>query len=546
MANAMNSASDLDAMTLEEKVGQLVVARFPDWPLMEKYAARGIITGLTPQLSERPIEEAAELLNHMQQVSKYPLIFGWSGICYHGGTDLRLNHAMRISATRSKELAYLAGKIEATEARAVGFHLGAAPNLDVNTNPDNPIINLRSFSDNADLVIELGVEIARGVLDGRALTIAMHFPGHGSTATDSHIGIALAERSLEELEEVDMKTFRAGIAQNVLKTVCTNHCHYPAFEPDRKIPATISRKIITELLREKLGYDGVIFSDSLTMRAIKEPYGIEEGAILAVRAGHDLILQDSESDPQITLDALVKAVRDGRIPLEQIEASLRRVVKLKEWLGLFEDRFVDAEKVSQIVGTDEHKAVAKRIARESVTVLENKGMPPASGSNGTCLVVSNSSVATIEEDLGIPHTPANEFLNQCVLRRMPNARTAAVGVEPNPVEIKTALDLAKDSEIVIFGLFTRVRAYAEHGIRLQPEYVDLIKTIASMRCRTVYLSLGNPWNIVELPRPDMSLCMFSDAEDSIEAAMEVLFGEIKAKGKLPVTLSKEYPFGYGL
>jgi beta-N-acetylhexosaminidase len=539
------SLLDPAALPLEEKVGQLVVARLPDWPLMKKYARQGIITGLTPSLRNRPLEDVAELLNQFQEISKYPLLIGWGGL-YSGGTEVRLNQLMRLGATRSKELCYQAARIEAEESRALGIHIAATPVLDVNTNPENPIINLRSLGDNVELVIELGSELARGTIDGRAASLLMHFPGHGATSSDSHIVMPTVDRTLQELERVDIRPFAEVIRRGLARLVCTNHCYYPAFEPDHEVPATVSRKIVNGLLRERLGFDGVIISDSLTMHAMKDNYGIEEGAIQAVIAGHDIILQDYQSDPRITIDALVRAVRKGRIPLAQIEASVRRVWKLKRWLGLQDNRLVDVSKIPERVATEEHKAVARRIARESVTVLENRGLPVPSGENTRLLVVSNGSSTTIDKDLDWKHSPGNHHFNQQVLKRNANARTITLSMEFKPEEIDRTRTALKGADVVVFGLFSRVRSSREDAIRLDERYRKLIRQAATENRTLVLCNFGNPWVLRDLPKPAVSLCTFSDAADSLEAAVEVLFGEVKSRGKLPVRLSADYPFGFGL
>jgi len=539
------SLPDPATLSLEEKVGQLVIARFPDWPLMEKYAREGIISGLTPSLRNRSLADAAEFLNHFQEISKYPLLIGWAGH-FGKGTALCLNQLMRLAATRSKELSYQAARIEAEEARALGVHLGATPNLDVNTNPDNPIINLRSLGDNVELVTELGAELARGTIDGRAASLLMHFPGHGATSGDSHVAIPTVNRSRQELEDVDVRPFAEVIRRGLARAVCTNHCYYPALEPDRKAPATFSRKIVTGLLREKLGFDGIIMSDSLTMRAVKDDYGIEEAAIATVAAGHDVILQDYQSDPKITIDALTGAVREGRIPLAQVEASVRRVWKLKQWLGLQESRLVDVAKIPERIATPAHQAVARRIAEESVTVLENGGLPVRVSGDRSVLVISNGSSATVEEDLNWKHSPANHHLNQQVRQRIPGAQTLTLSVHFKPGELERARTAIGQADLVVFGLFTRVRSYREEAIRLDPRYRDLIRQAAGENRTVALCNFGNPWGLCDLPKAAVSLCTFSDAVDSIEAAARVLFGELKSQGKLPVRLSADHPVGFGL
>jgi beta-N-acetylhexosaminidase len=545
VAGPQASAPRPDSLSIEEKVGQMVIARLEDWPLMEKYARQGIISGMTPSLRDKSPSEAARFLNHFQEISKYPLLFGWGGH-FPGATEVRTEQLMRLGATRSKELCYRAAKIEAEESRAVGIHLGNTPYLDVNTNPDNPIINLRSLSDRPELVTELGIELCRGTLEGRAASLVAHFPGHGATSTDSHIDIAVVNRTLTEIEEIDLKPFAEVIRLGLASLVMTNHCYYPALEPERKIPATISRKIITGILRRRLGYNGVIISDSLTMRAVKDHYGIEEAAIETVAAGHDLILQDYNSDPRITIDALIRAVRQGRIPVEQIDESVRRVWKLKAWLGLFGYRAVDVSRVDQNIGTDENGALARRIAKESVTVLESTGLPLAAGQARRILVISNGSRATIDEDLERKHSPANHFFRRCMIRRVPEARPITLSTQFSAEELEHAAEAARNRDTIVFGLFTRVQAYGEDSIRIDERYSELIREIASLGKRVVLCNFGNPWVLRELVKPAVCLCTFSDAEDSIEAAVQVLFGELTPKGRLPIEISSDYPFGFGL
>ena len=545
-AKAAPPRPDFGAMSLEELVGQLVIARLQDWPLMKKYAQQGIISGMTPSLTKLSPREVAEFTNRFQKLSKHPLLFGFGGVSYSGGTDLRLSQAMRLAATRSRELCYKAAKIEAVETRALGYHIAGVPNLDVNTNPDNPIINLRSLGDNVGLVIELGGELCRGTIDGGAAPILMHFPGHGATSGDSHVAMPEVRRSRDELDAVDLKPFAEIIRRGLARLVCTNHCCYPALESERRVPATLSRKIVTGLLREKLGFDGVIMSDSLTMRAIKNEYGIEEAAIETVSAGHDMILQDYQSDPLITIEALARAVRKGRIPREQVEASVTRVWRLKHELGLFAQRFVDVEEIPRRFATKASAALAQRIAHESVTLLENRGLPLKADFKPAIVVISNGSVATIEQDMASKYSPSNHRLNEQVRQRAANAQAVILSTALKPQELEQAFTATKSADWVVFGLFTRVRSYVEDAIRVPKLYRDLIERVAAAGRKVALLNFGNPYVMAELPKPHVSLCTFSDADASIDAAVQVLFGELKPRGILPVRISAAYPFGFGL
>ncbi len=536
---------DFKVLTLEQQVGQLVIARLQDWSLMERYAKQGLISGMTPSLTKRSLAEVAEFTNRFQRLSPIPLLFGWGGHSYAGGAEVRLNQVMRLAATRSADLCRQAARLEARQSRAVGFQLASTPNLDVNLNPENTIINLRSLGDNVDLVIELGSALARGTLEGGTAPIFMHFPGHGASSGDSHMEMPEVARSLAEMEAVELQPFAELIRRGLARVICTNHCYYPAWEPSRKIPATLSRAIITGVLREKLGYTGVIMSDSLTMRPIKDQYGIEEAAIETVAAGHDLILQDYNSDPKITIDALARAVRQGRIPLAQVEQSVRRVWKLKEELGLFQNRLVDVAKVPEVFDADAHAELVQRIARESVTVLENRGGTLRAGEPREVLVISNGSSATVEQDMAVKHSPTNRCLNQRIEQRVPGVKTLVLSTSMERAEIDAAWAAVQRAEVVVFGLFTRVRSYVKEAIRLAEPYRQLIERAAGAGRNTALLNFGNPYVMGELPKAGFALCTFSDAEESIEAAVQVLCGEVKAQGKLPVRISDAYPFGYG-
>ena len=537
---------EFDSLTPEQRVGQLVIARQPDWLRMEDYARRGWIAGMTPSLTRLEPAEVAEFTNRFQRLSLFPLLFGWAGVSYRGGTELRLNQAMRLGATRDAALCREAGRIEAMEARALGFQLGGAPVLDVNLNPDNTIINLRSIGDDPALVTRLGAEIARGTIEGGAASILMHFPGHGATRGDSHIEMPEANRTLAQLETVELAPFTELIRRGLARVICTNHCHYPAFEPERKIPATFSRRIVTGLLREQLRYDGVIMSDSLTMRPIKDEFGIEEGAIRAVEAGHDLILQDAGSDPKITIDALTRAVRQGRIAPAQIAASARRVWRLKRDLGLFERRLVDPENVTRVFASAASADVARRIARRAVTLLENRGGPLRAGAAGTLAVISNGSETTIDRDTTMRHSPGNEQFNRRIRERVPDTRALVLSTDMRREELDAAADAARGADSIVFGIFTRVRSYVEDAIRVPPPYRALIERIAAGGRPVALLNFGNPYVMSELPRAAFALCTFSDAPHSIDAAVETLFGELHPAGALPVRISESYPFGHGL
>jgi len=562
----------LTDMTLEEKLGQIIMVRYPDRDILADMLARGWAGSFYFGMKGLSAEEVVGELNRLQTLSKLPALVAFGFACCDCGTGLLQGNLMRLGATRSQDLAYRLGLIETTEQRGYGFHFPGTPVLDVNTEPRNPIINTRAISDDVELVCELGLEVLRGVMDGRGLTCAMHFPGHGATTHDSHIVMPVDDRPFETIWELDLLPYRQGIEQGLINGICTNHNYYPGLLPplchpeegrrpdegprpfvplrgtqgdNSPRPATVCPEIVTDLLRGRLGYDGIIASDSLTMRPMKDRYGIEEAAILTVLAGHDLILQDYQSDPMITHRALVEAVKSGRIPEAQADASCARVLRLKQWLGLFENRLTDPARIPELVATPENKAFAMELARRAVTCLERAALPLSPADPARVLVIANGSGEAVNVDMDIRHAPAHERLHAAIRRRLPQAQTLTLSERLDPEELAAALQAAREAETVVFGLFTRVLCYHEDSISLAPAYRQVIEQVAGLGKPIVLLNFGNPYIMAALPRAQGALLTYDeDCPESIEACVEALFGEIEATGRLPVRVSERYGFGY--
>lgn len=542
-------------MTLEEKVGQIIWCTRPkDWSEFEQMAKAGRVGGAYGYIfnGRKDKKDAVNFINRLQKISRYPLLIG--GEFFQGSDGVVLDGTgfptlMALGATRSAELAYIRGKIIAEEARALGFHSVASPLLDVNVNPDNPIINTRAIGDRVELVTELGLEICRGVIENRGLSMGHHFPGHGATFCDSHLKVPVVEKDAKELKLVDIKPYQAGIEKGLLSCILTAHVYYPAFEPEEGLPATLSRNIITGLLRDEMHYDGLIVTDGLEMKAIKDNYGIEETMVRSVLAGNDLLLCGIENDGDLALifESILKAVRSGKIPLSLIDNSVRRIAGAKEWLGLYEDRCVRPETAGNSVGTEYHREIAKRTARESVTVLKGRGLPLTPPPGKKLLIIRPDEV-NIANGGYIPlATPTDRaILDKEIKRRHSPAQSCIVNKHPSENQIKKALSLAEKSDIVVFGIFTEVRPTVEDGIDINRPYLRLIEKVCGIHCKTILIVMGNPYIINKLPEGDICMCTYSDCPYSIEAAVEALFGEIKAKGRLPVTVSGKYPYGYGL
>jgi len=540
------AAPDVPAMSLAEKVGQMMMVRYPDRGILEAMLKAGTAGAFYFGMKGRSAVEVAETLNRLQAMAKIPALVAFGSATTSCGAGLLRGSQMRIGAGRSTELAYQIAYREACEQRAYGYHIIDSPCLDVNTNPANPIINTRAFGDEPELVAKLGLAMLQGIIDGHAVTCGMHFPGHGATADDSHIRVPVDNREAEVLWRVDLLPFRRAIERKLLSAVCTNHVHYPALAPGRVEPSTVSRAVITGLLREKLGYRGLIMSDSLTMKPMKDEFGIGEAAVRTVMAGHDIILQDYQSDPAITLQALVEAVEAGRIPMEQINASVVRILTVKGWLGLFDNPLVDVDRLAERVATADNRAFAMLVARQAVTALETAAAPLRIPPGARCVVITHGGAAGSGHDAQSataagPGVPG--FLH-ALRQRLPAVRHVEIG--PGS-ELDAAWAAAGQAHTVIVGLFPRVVCYHEDSVRLAAPCVELIRKCAAAGKQMVLLNFGNPYVLQGLPKAHATLCAYDhDCPESVVATVAALFGEAHAPGRLPVTIPDTYPFGAGV
>ena len=378
-------------LSLEEKVGQLfmiwVRVQFlnldnPEYmhlrDAMSKYHLGGFAMTVPydpPFLYRTQPYEAAELLNHLQQESKLPLLIAAD---FERGVTMRLYgatefpHAMAFGAAGKLDYAEAFGRITAQEARAIGVHWNFFPELDVNSNPANPIINTRSFGEDPQQVGDLGAAYIRGARANGMLTTAKHFPGHGDTATDSHLGVAQVTGDHARLNSVELPPFREAIAAGV-DAVMVAHVTVPALEPDPNRVASTSPAIVTDLLKKQLGFQGIVVTDALDMAGLTRLYATNIGraAVDAFKAGNDLLIIPADLDA--SYNAMLEAVRSGEIPQDQLDASVLKILQAKASLGLDKARLVDVDKLSTLVGKPENLAMGQQIADDAVTLVRDNG-----------------------------------------------------------------------------------------------------------------------------------------------------------------------------
>lgn len=535
----------LAGMTLEEKVSQLFSARAyshyasdddPDYQKLVDLVKRFGIGGITFFQGE-PLEQAA-IANDLQALSDVPLLIAQD---MEWGAGMRIEHSttfprtMALGATRDEELAYLAGYVTAREARALGTHQVLGPVADINNNPNNPIINVRSFGEKPDLVARMATAFARGVQEGGALATAKHFPGHGDTATDSHAALPVLEFGMDRLETVELVPFKTLIEEGIM-SVMTGHLAFPQVEADPSVPASLSERVTTELLRNDLGFHGLIVTDALDMAGVTANFSTGQTALRAFDAGADMLLLSE--DPYAAREAIMSAVQDGRITEERIDESVMRILRAKAWAGLDREPLVDLMELRSTVAAEGHLAVSHSIARQSLTLLrnENELLPLSEDSNILVVTMSDGSDPSV-----------GRYFTSQIRRNAPRARitTRLLDDRSHPDEYEQVLREASDYDVVLVPAFVYVRSWTGR-INLSEQNLEFLSRLVGEDAPVALLSFGNPYIVIGLEQPDAYLTAYSASEASQMAAAEALFGKSAITGKLPITIPDLYSYGEGL
>jgi beta-glucosidase-like glycosyl hydrolase/CubicO group peptidase (beta-lactamase class C family) len=532
----------LETLSVKEKVGQLVMPwllgnyaafesaeydRLAEW--IDSLHVGGIIISTGPPL------EVATKLNALQRRARLPLLIGadleWgSGMRVVGGTAFPM--PMAIGATGREEDAYELGRVTALEAKAVGIHLTFSPVADVNNNPANPIINTRSFGEDPAAVARLVAAYVRGVQDHGLYAAAKHFPGHGDTDTDSHIQVPVVRACWDRLDSLELVPFRAAVAVGVT-AVMTAHVALPCVVGDAT-PATLSPEIVTGVLRDSLGFHGLAVTEAMGMGAIVQQYGAGESAVRAFLAGGDLILMPASI--RTAIDSLVSAVESGRITMERLDLSVRRVLSLKRHAGLFRSPTVALDSVPAVVGRQEFQELADDVAARALTLVQEGNLAAFRTSNGRTAVI-----AYAEE--------SNLRVGNRVIRELRNLGDTVNPFRLYPASGPASYDSARaviaDNPRVVFA--TSVRSIANRGHVLMPEMLaQLIQQSDSLK-PTVVASLGSPYLLQQIPAfTGTFLIAWSDVAATERAVAQALRGGAAIAGRLPITISEAYPRGHGV
>jgi beta-N-acetylhexosaminidase len=567
----------LRKLTLEEKVGQVFMVwcrasflnvdnpEYLQWREdMQKYHVGSFAMTVHvdgPYLLRSEPYEAAELLNRLQSESKLPLLFAAD---FERGVSMRLlgttvfPHAMAFGGDGKIEDAETFGSITALESRAIGIHWNFFPDADVNSNPANPIINTRSFGEDPKQVGDLVTAYIKGAHEGGMLTTVKHFPGHGDTATDSHLGVASVNGDRAHLDSIELPPFRQAIAAGV-DSVMVAHVTVPALDSDPNHVATLSTAIVSDLLEKQLGFKGIIITDALDMAGLTHLFAnnIGRAAVETFKAGNDLLL--IPADLPASYNAMLQAVQSGEISRERLDHSVLKILKTKASLGLQDARTVDVKALADLVGKPGNLAFGQQVADAAITLVRD---------NGKVLPLKSSLKYQGTAKPGLPYTTQEETRNQTVAvlfsedvrtesgrvfgrefrARIPDAHV--LYVDPRIAagmsdEVLKAVEEAKTVVAAVYVVPTAGRV--GNAVAMEDASGSLLKHLLDRAAgKTVVVAMGNPYLAADFPRTENYMCTFSNASVSELSAVKALFGEIAIRGHLPVSIPNVAQRGAGL
>jgi len=509
--------------------------------------------------------EAAVLLNRLQHDSKLPLLIAAD---FERGITMRVNggtvfpSAMAFGAAGKLDYAETFGRITAQESRAIGVDWNFFPVADVNSNPANPIINTRSFGEDPQQVGNMVTSYIRGAHESGMLTTAKHFPGHGDTATDSHLGVAQVTGDMQRLQATELAPFRKAIDAGV-DSVMVAHVTVPALDPDPNHVATTSPAIVTGLLKKQLGFKGIVITDALDMAGLTNLYrnDIGRAAVDAFKAGDDVLLIPADLDASVA--AMLKAVRNGEISEARLNESVLKILQAKASLGLQKARLVDLDKIPDVIGKPENLAFGQQIADNAVTLVRDNGMVLPLKKTGT--VQPSLPYQKVEEAGGRivlvifsedVRTMSGRALEREMRKRVPDATVIYVDSRIANAMSDVVLKAANEAQSVVAAVFMVPTAgkmaktgngAIKNSIAMENSSGFLLENILGRAAqKTIVIAAGNPYLAQDFPAIQNYLCTFSDETVSEISAVKALFGEIEIRGHLPVSIPNIAVRGTGI
>jgi len=524
----------LQHMSLSDKVGQMIIAQIEPHSISPKNKEYILLTRLVQEgkvggimFLKGDVVTAGTLVNHFQSLAQYPLLISSD---MERGVAMRLSGAtefppnMALAATQDRDLAEEMAEAIAEEATLIGMHHNYAPTVDLNSNPLNPIINTRSFGDGIPLTITMSSAIIKGLQSNGIIATVKHFPGHGDVTVDSHFTLPVLQADRHQLNSYELIPFKAAIEEGVI-SVMVGHLAVPKVTGTME-PASISKSIVTDLLRKELGFQGLIITDALNMKALYTGQNVAEISVKAVQAGNDLLL--FSPDPELAHSSVVKAVEDGIIPMEQIDASVRRILQAKAWLGIDRRKVVDIEQIKENASPKSHRNLSRRIDSRAITLVSDQTHAlPLQHSEGILNIILQDRV---NNETGKAYIRA--------LNRFYAANHVRINTKTDSLGYANATEMAIKAKAVIVASFSQ--ALSSSGkLRLtdaQQQFIHSLVQIVPKETPIILLSFGTPYIINYFPEFTSYLATYSLGDNSEELAVEVLRGALKPRGILPISL----------
>ncbi len=558
------AAKYVSKMSADEKVGQLVHvginARFANqdsafFKDLKRHVTENKIGGII--FFGAPIYETTHLINRMQELAKTPLLMSLdaeTGIGMRFEDATNFPWAMAVTATGEPEFARRMGVVTGREARAIGIHHVYAPVLDVNNNAENPVINVRSFGEDPNDVARFGIAFAEGVQSQKVIATAKHFPGHGDTAVDSHRGLPIIELPRERLNTLELMPFKkavdAGIGSIMIAHIALPKIDGEEIKPLKEykggdaeagaeivnqtatIPATLSAKVQTDILRKEMGFKGLIVSDAMSMSGLTIYFTQEEAGVRAFLAGTDIL--EKPADVDAMLRGLKAAVASGRIPMSRLDESVTRQIAWKHELGLFKNKLTPLDQIDRIVSSPDVTQLTDEIATKAITLVRNdNGIPLDRSAKIAVLGISNGFDGPLT---------MNSFVGGL---RSGGLKFASAYLQENSLkeQVDAARKAVNESDVVVVGLYGRVRSGAKNSVGIPENGAAILLEALTAGKKVIGISFGNPYILSSFPEMKTYVVAYGDMPSLQRAAARSILGTQDITGKLPITLPGLHPRG---
>ncbi len=537
--------SELQSLSIRDKCAQMVMSwskgfnsdtMSGEFKRISRLVKKSKIGGII--FFQGKISTEQEIINKLQKESDIPLLISSD---FERGLGSRIEDAvefpynMAVGATGNIFYAYEMGKAIASDSKALGVRQNLAPVADVNNNPLNPIINIRSFSEDKEIVSSYTISFIAGSKNERVITTAKHFPGHGNTQVDSHLDLPVINGARSGLLQNELVPFVQAVKAGV-QSIMIGHLYIPALQGENKVPASLSKAIVTDLLQNEIQFDGLIVTDALNMNAVTKYFSVADAAIMAVRAGNDILLMPPEDN--ITIDALVSAVRDNLISVERINHSVRKILAAKRWLELKKTENQNNLNGNMDLIRNSNYRLARDIAEHSITLVKNENNLIPLDTSSTVRV----GCITITDGL---KTDKKEIFEKLVSGSYKRTKTYIIDRKSTGRDYSRALRIARSSDFILLPVFMRLRS--ENDSLIIAYHEKFIKQILRNRKPVIIISLDDPYLLSVLPSAGVYLCSYGGAEVSQKAAFDALIGKISISGKLPISIpNTDFNLGFGL